>query len=374
MKRSICGEDLVKFVEQLAPTSFALEDDRVGLQVGNLQKPVRRVLITLDVLEPVVEEAIAKKIDFIIAHHPLLFKPPKKIDTSTSYGRVLEKCLRHEITVYAAHTNLDIAPGGLNDWLAEKLDLQNIDVLVPLKEIPLKKLVVFIPQEDVEQVFQALGNSGAGHIGNYSHCTFQSPGTGTFLPQEGTNPYIGETGKIERVKEIKLETIFPEHIQRKVIQTVINAHPYEEPAYDIYPLENKGISVGLGRIGELKKAVTFEQFAEKVKEVFHLSGLRLVGARHEKVQKVAVLGGDGNKYISTAQKSGADVFITGDLYYHHAHDAWMEGFKLIDPGHHIEQVMKKGMHDWLVKMLEQQGERDVEVFISEEQTDPFQFL
>ncbi|HET7616842.1 MAG TPA: Nif3-like dinuclear metal center hexameric protein, partial [Bacillales bacterium] len=250
MAKTANGQTLIQAFEQWAPKSYAIDDDRkkIGLQLGTLNKPVKKIMTTLDVLENVVDEAIENEIDLIIAHHPMIFHPLKKIDTETPRGRMIEKCLKHGITVYAAHTNLDVASGGVNDLMAEAMGLENTEVLVPTHETPLVKLVVFTPEDHAEEMRKALGDAGAGFIGNYSHCTFNSPGTGTFKPEDGTNPYIGSKGKLEKVSEVKIETIMPAGLQAKVIQAMKKAHPYEEVAFDLYPLENKGKVEGAGRI------------------------------------------------------------------------------------------------------------------------------
>ena len=370
--KKINGHEIIQLFEQFSPKQYAMEGDRIGLQIGRLNKPVHRVMIALDVLEEVVDEAIEKEVDLIIAHHPLIYRPLKNIMTDQMPGRMIEKLLKHDITVYAAHTNLDVAKGGVNDLLAEALELSNTEVLVPTHEIHLKKLVVYVPTEQCKQVKEALGNAGAGAIGNYSHCLFSSSGIGQFLPEENANPYIGDKGKLEQVNEERIETLFPDYLEKKVVQAMIKAHPYEEVAYDIYRLDNKGESLGLGRIGEIQE-VTLGEFANIVKNALDVPTVRVVGDLQSKVRKVAVLGGDGNKYISSAKFKGADVYITGDLYYHVAHDAMMMGLNVIDPGHNVEKIMKKGVANYLTKVSAEKG-YDVSIFPSEQQTDPFQFV
>ncbi|ANB61225.1 Nif3-like dinuclear metal center hexameric protein [Anoxybacteroides amylolyticum] len=366
------GQEIIHLLEQFAPKHLAMEGDPIGLQIGSLNKPIQRVMVTLDVLEEVVDEAIKKHVDLIIAHHPPLYRPLKQIITDHAQGRIVEKCLKHDIAIYAAHTNLDIAIGGVNDWLSEALGLQEIDVLVPTYEESLKKLVVYVPDTHAHAVREAIGNAGAGHIGNYSHCTFNSRGIGTFLPEEGANPFIGEKGTLEEVEEVRIETIFPAALQKKVVAAMLKAHPYEEVAYDVYPLENKGRTWGLGRIGYLPEEMTLRAFAEHVKKALDVQAVRVVGDLQDKVKRVAVIGGDGNKYIRHAKMSGADVYVTGDVYYHVAHDAMALGLHIVDPGHYAEKVMKQG----LVRFLEQQiGEKwDVSIFASAVHTDPFTFV
>lgn len=366
------GHEIIQLFEQFSPKSLAMEGDKIGLQVGRLNKKVDRVMIALDVLEDVIDEAIEKNVQLIIAHHPIIFRPLKNVLTDTTQGRMVEKLLKHDIAVYAAHTNLDVAKGGVNDLLATALELQEQEVLVPTFDTKLKKLVVFVPASHAEEIRNVLGKSGAGFIGNYSHCTFSTSGTGRFLPGENTNPFVGHPGQLEEVDEIRIETIIPEPLLKKAITAMIKAHPYEEVAYDVYPTENKGEVLGLGRIGKVSE-MTLGEFAEKVKTALDVERVRVVGDLASKVRKVAVLGGDGNKYFMNAKFKGADVYVTGDIYYHTAHDAMMQGLNMIDPGHNVEKVMKKGLTAALQKMCREEG-YEVEIFPSEVNTDPFQFI
>lgn len=365
-------QTIIQWIEQLAPKHLAYDGDPIGLQLGSYQKEVKKILITLDVLEPVVDEAIEQGVDMIVAHHPLIFRPIQKIDTNTSYGRMIQKLLTYDITVYAAHTNLDIAQGGVNDLMAEALKLEDVEVLVPTTAIPQKKLVVYVPRSHEEQVRKAIGEAGAGFIGAYSHCSFSTTGEGRFLPTEKTNPYIGQPGTLEVVEEVRIETIVPETIEKEVIRKMKKAHPYEEVAYDLYLLETKGDTLGLGRIGTLKKEMTLSDFAQFVKQAFDVEGVRIVGDLDAIVKKVAVVGGDGNKYVTKAKMRGADVYVTGDLYYHVAHDAKYMGLHCVDPGHNVEKVMKKGMAHYLQKEI-QKVKSKTEVIQSKVNTDPFYF-
>jgi dinuclear metal center YbgI/SA1388 family protein len=370
--KKVNGHEVIQLFEQFSPKAFAMEGDKIGLQIGALNQPVENVLIALDVTEEVVEEAIAKNVQLIIAHHPPIFRPLKKIATDTPAGRMIARLIKHDIAVYAAHTNLDVAKGGVNDLLAEALGLKDPQVLVPTYEDQLKKLVVFVPEENAEQIREALGNAGAGAIGDYSHCSFTASGKGRFLPGENTNPHIGEQGKLEAVNEVRVETVFPQSIEKKVIQVMIKAHPYEEVAYDVYRLENSGEQLGLGRIGKVEET-TLEDYANFVKEALGVDKVRVVGDLNAKVKKAAVLGGDGNKYFTQAKFRGADVYITGDIYYHTAHDALMDGLNMIDPGHNVEKIMKKGTASVMERLSKEKG-YDVQFLASEIDTDPFTFI
>lgn len=366
------GHEIIQLFEKFSPKSLAMEGDKIGLQIGRLNKKIDKIMIALDVLEDVIDEAIEKDVQLIIAHHPPIFRSLKNVLTDTVQGRMIEKLLKNDIAVYAAHTNLDVAKGGVNDLLANALGLENPEVLVPTFETKLKKLVVFTPSSHSEEIRKVLGNVGAGHIGNYSHCSFSADGTGRFLPEENTNPYIGHQGQLEAVGEVRIETIVPENMLKRAITAMVKAHPYEEVAYDVYPVENNGEVLGLGRIGTVKE-MTLGEFAERVKEALEVDKVRVVGDLSAPVKKVAVLGGDGNKYFMSAKFKGADAYITGDIYYHTAHDAMMQGLNMIDPGHNVEKIMKKGLTDTLTKMCKESG-YEVQIFPSEVNTDPFKFV
>lgn len=334
------GQTVIQLMEQFAPKRYAVPDDKIGLQLGSLQKEIGRVLIALDVTEEVVDEAIREKADLIIAHHAIIYRPLAHLQTDTPAGKLYAKLIKHDIAVYIAHTNLDVADGGINDMMAEALGMSGLCYLDTVYTERLKKLVVFIPADHMEKVQQAVFAAGAGHIGQYSHCGFNLEGTGTFLPLEGTAPFIGQTGKLEKVRENRFETIVPESRERAIVQAMLKAHPYEEAAYDLYPLELTGRTFGLGRVGKLQEEITLGELAGKVKQAFDVPSLRIVGEPGKRVRKVAVLGGSGGRYVRHALFAGADVLITGDVDYHTAHDALAAGLALIDPGHNAEKIMK----------------------------------
>ncbi len=373
MTKAVTAQDVIKEFEQFSPRTYAVEGDRNGLMVGTLNKPIHTVMIALDVLEETMDEAIDKNVDLIIAHHPLLFRPLKQINVDTAMGRIVAKAIKHEITIYAAHTNLDVTEGGVNDLLAEKLKIHSADVLVPTYKENMWKFVGFVPRDHAESIRQALGEAGAGLIGEYSHCAFSVVGEGTFRPTDHANPYIGELNKQEVVEEERIETIVPKNSLQSVLNAFLAAHPYEEPAYDLIPLEEPSLVRGLGRIGNLEKPQSLRDYVKVVKEALGLDGVRVVGNLDKKIKKVAVLGGDGNKYVNQALHKGADVFVTGDLYYHVAQDAKMDGLTIIDAGHHIESIMKIGVTEELNKRMKAMGYA-ISVFPSTNSTDPFQFM
>ncbi|MBP3964206.1 Nif3-like dinuclear metal center hexameric protein [Paenibacillus lignilyticus] len=369
------GQTVIQLIEQLAPKHIAMENDKIGLQLGTLQKVVSKVLVALDVTDEVVDEAIALGAELIIAHHAIIYRPLAKLDTSTPAGRLYEKLIKNDIAVYIAHTNLDVADGGINDWMADLLGVpaEGRASLEDVHTDKLFKLVVFVPKTHHEQVLQAIWNAGAGEIGGYSQCSFNIEGVGTFLPGDTAEPFIGEKGKLERVQEIRVETIVPASVHRKVAQAMLKAHPYEEVAYDLYPVDMKGRVFGLGRVGKLPAAVKLRELAERAKAVFEVPALRVVGDLDRDVRKVAVLGGSGARYVRHALFAGADVLVTGDMDYHTAHDAAMAGLSIIDPGHNIEKLMKPRVAEWLRREL-QQRKYATEAIASQVETEPFQFL
>lgn len=371
--KKVNGHEIIQLFEEWAPKKFAYEGDPIGLHIGDLRRPVTKVLVTLDVDERIVDEAIAQGAELIIAHHPPLFRPVKSIDTSTYQGRVIEKCIKHDIAVYAAHTNLDIAPGGVNDLLAEKLELQQIEILDETYREPLYKLVVFAPVNASEQIRTALNEAGAGHIGEYDSCSYSMEGTGRFRPGEKANPHIGTPGTPEEVREERIEVVVPETKKGRVLKALLKAHPYEEPAFDLIRLEQFARVEGIGRIGRLQQPMTLETFGQHVKEKLDVPRLRFVGPKDARIEKVAVLGGDGNKYIHTAKFRGADVLVTGDMYYHVAQDAERMGLHIVDPGHNVEKVMIEGVARKMSKDAKARG-YDVQFIESTIDTEPFTFL
>ncbi|WP_284140419.1 MULTISPECIES: Nif3-like dinuclear metal center hexameric protein [unclassified Virgibacillus] len=371
MDKQLKNNDIFRALEQMAPKHFAYEWDNVGLQIGSSNHLVKKIMTTLDVTEAVVDEAIEKDVSLLIAHHPMFFNPLKQLNVDSIQGRIIKKLLSHNISVYAAHTNLDIADGGINDMLAQKLGIKVKGVMEDVFTEKLYKLAVFVPKTHVDSVMDALSESGAGHIGNYSHCVFQTEGEGSFKPLEGTSPFIGKENQLEKVNEIKLETIVPEENVSRAVAAMLEAHPYEEVAYDIYLLSNKGKNYGIGRIGELEEDMTLADFVAHVKQSLGVRGLRVVGNLSKNIRTVAILGGSGEKYIPQAIHKKADVFITGDVTFHTAQNALDRGLGIIDPGHYIEAIMKQSMKDFLKQLSSAYG---VDVIASAVNTDPFQFL
>lgn len=371
---AVNGQTLIQYMEQLAPKHYAVEHDTIGLQLGTLNKPIERVLVTLDVTEAVVAEAISHKVDLIIAHHAIIFRPLTKIATDMPAGKLYESLIKHDIAVYISHTNLDVALGGVNDLLAEAIGMETGGKPLEVTyEDRLNKLVVFVPTAHLNQVTDAMWRAGAGHIGNYSHCSFQADGIGTFMANEAASPFVGEVNKLQQEPETRIETIVKDSQLKAVVHAMLKAHPYEEPAYDILPLGLKGEQYGLGRVARLKQSQTLEQLARHVKITFNLDAVKVVGELNKPLKKVAVLGGMGAKYVRKAKFAGADAIITGDIDFHTAQDALADGIAIIDAGHHIEHVMIEGVASWLNKKC-QQEKADVTIIASNINTNPFQIV
>lgn len=361
--------DIINFLNRLAPPSLAEDFDNVGLLVGSENMEVNRVMFCLDVTLDVVEEAVNGKADLIISHHPFIFKALKRVNTDKRKGIILQKLLKNEIGVFAMHTNLDIADGGLNDYLAILLGLNNIRNLNPCRAEELYKLVVYVPEEAAESVREAICSGGAGWLGNYSDCSFSSKGMGTFRPLKGTKPYIGNEGELERVSEYRLETVVGQDKLEKTVKLMMEAHPYEEVAYDIFPLKQKGREYGLGRVGELENEMDLMEFTGVVKKQLAAEGVRLIGDFDRKVKKVAVFSGSFDDNWSSVAASGADVLVTGDVRYHSAQEAEELGLCVIDAGHFATEHIVVPMLSGLVR-AEFSG---IDIISNNVERDPFKF-
>ena len=260
-------KQIIQCIESVAPLAFQESYDNAGLIIGSPEDEISGALISLDITEEVLNEAIQKKLNMVICHHPIVFSGLKKLNGRNYIERCVAKAIKNDIAIYAAHTNLDSVFGGVNSKICEKLNLQDCQILDPLPGF-LKKLVTFVPVAQAEQVRLALFEAGAGHIGNYDSCSFNLSGEGTFRGNDQTNPFVGEKNQLHTEKEIRIETIFPKHIQSKVIKALLNSHPYEEVAYDIYSLENNFAQAGIGMVGLLPEAMDETDFLKKIKEIF----------------------------------------------------------------------------------------------------------
>ena len=325
--------EVAGYMEELAPLHLAMDWDNVGLLVGRTDAEVTNVLVALNYNDAVLKEALRQQANFIICHHPFLYKPIKSIRTDTPPGALLRETLINDLHVYASHTNLDMAEEGVSWALGKAFSLKNMQILHKTGEDPLLKLVVFVPSSHLDAVRDALALAGAGWIGSYSHCSFASPGTGTFMPREGTHPYSGQIGNLEKVQEVRLETILHASIKERALSAMIKAHPYEEVAFDLYPLALPGKFSGLGRLGELPKEITLKGLVKLIKKTLQVENLTVVGEDTMLIKKMAVCGGSGGDLIGEASRLGADVLLTGDIKHHQGEEAHALGIAVVDAGH-----------------------------------------
>ena len=313
-------KEVISLLENVAPTQLQESYDNTGLLTGSPDWECKGILITLDATEEIIKEAVEKKCNLIVAHHPIVFEGLKKITGKTYVERAVISAIKNDIAVYAIHTNLDNIATGVNGKIADMLGLVNREVLAPKKSL-LKRLVVFVPAAQAENVRNAMFNAGAGHISNYSECSFNSQGEGTFKPGEGTNPFIGKERERHTENEIKIEVIFPCWLEQAILGVMLDEHPYEEVAYDIIPLENTLASYGSGLSGELAQAMPETDFLLLLKKTFKLHVVRHTGLIGKPVKKVALCGGAGSFLIKAAVASGVDFYITSDVKYHEFFDA-----------------------------------------------------
>ena len=301
-------------IELHAPLSLQEDYDNAGVQIGDVNQQSTGVLLCLDITEDVVDEAINAGFNLIISHHPLAFKPFKSLTGKNYIERCMLKACKNDIVIYSAHTNLDNAVGGVNYKLAEMFGLEEVRILSPRKN-SLTKLVTFVPEDSAETLRKALFKAGAGHIGNYSSCSFNAEGNGTFLSTENCNPYRGEIGQLHTEKEVRIETIFPSYLKSAVISSLLSAHPYEEPAFDLYNLENVWKQAGSGIIGNLPEWEDELIFLQRIKDVLNIEYLKHSQLTGRKLRTVAICGGGGAFLTNDAIASGADIFITGEAKY-----------------------------------------------------------
>lgn len=360
---SIRCQSFLTLLEQWAPLHYAEDWDNVGLHAGDRNKEISRIMVALSPGEAAVNAAVEAGVDMLLTHHPLIFRSMKQINSDTATGRSLMKLIRNDVNLYCAHTNLDIAKGGVNDVLAAALQLEDIKPLADITHDTCYKVVVYVPLGYEEIVRQAMCKAGAGCIGNYSGCTFQAKGTGTFLPGEGTNPFLGEAGRMEYAEEYRLETVVPQAALSAVIKAMEAVHPYEEVAYDVFRMENGGEERGIGRIGQLKEAVSFAEFLDFTGSQLSCDHLTYQGDLTRQIKTVALCGGSGLSYLSAAKKAGADVYVTGDMRYHDAQAANEMDLCVVDAGHLATERM---IVDALAEFARKQG-LEVIIFDEEEQ-------
>ena len=302
------------YLSSKIPVSYQESYDNSGLLIGNPDQMIESIILSVDVTDDVLNDAIQTGAGMIVSHHPLIFTGLKKLTGSSFVERIVAKAIKNDIAIYAAHTNLDVIKGGVSHRMAEKLNLNSIAPLSPV-EGKLVKIVVFVPESDGENVRSAMFNSGGGNIANYDHCSFNTDGYGTFRAGEGTNPYKGDVGKDHLEREVRIEVIAPDHIKSIVIRAMIDAHPYEEVAYDIYPLENRIPGVGMGVVGDLSSPLDEKTFIELLYNTFKAEGLKHSNLLGKEISRVALCGGSGGSLIADALRSEADIFVTADVKY-----------------------------------------------------------
>jgi dinuclear metal center YbgI/SA1388 family protein len=361
-------KEVTDYLELIVPKSFQESYDNAGLIIGESETEINGILICLDVTEEIVGEAVRKNANLIIAHHPLIFKGLKSLTGSNYVERTVISAIRSNIAIYAAHTNWDNSFKGVNRKICEKIGLTNCKILVPTVG-KLRKMITFVPKSHAAALREALWNAGAGTVGSYDFCSFNNEGFGTFRANDSANPFVGEIGKLHTESEIRVEMIFPDYSERKIISALAEAHPYEEPAYDIFCLENENLKIGAGVVGELSEYEDEIKFLRKLKKIFSASGIRYTKLLGKPIRRVAVCGGSGSFLLKTAISSKADIFISADFKYHDFFDAESQ-ILIADIGHYeSEQFTKELFYEILTKKF-----NTFACFLSEINTNPIKYL
>lgn len=361
-------KEITQFLEGIAPLSYQENYDNSGLIVGDENTEVSSVLICLDSVEEVIEEAIENNCNLIIAHHPIIFSGLKKLNGKNHIQRTIIKAIQNNIAIYAIHTNLDNVKAGVSSKIANILGLKNQKILAPKKDL-LRKLEVYVPKNHADELQNALFLVGAGELGEYKNCSFQTEGIGTFLPSKNANPVIGTSGNQERVEEVKIEVVFPKDIETRLILEMQKAHPYDEIAHQIYILDNFFPDVGSGIVGELAEEISPSLFLKKVKTLMRTDCIRYTKIVRKTIKKVAVCGGSGSFLLNNAKSMGADIFITSDFKYHEFFNAEND-IIIADIGHYeSEQFTKDLIYDLLVNNFSKFAVR-----LSKVNTNPINYL
>ncbi len=364
--------DLIKYMEDWAPPGVAWERDNTGLQIGSGKRKVKNILLSLELNEEVLSQALSKNCNFIFTHHPLIFNPLRKLDfDKDKKSNLIEKIIKNDINVYSAHTNLDFTKEGVSFELANVLGLQNQRFLAN-QDSNQFKLVVFVPEGSVEKVSEAIFEAGGGIIGEYSNCSYRSEGYGTFLGSENSNPVIGEKEKIEEVKEAKLEVLVDSWKLSSVTKGLIDSHPYEEPAFDVYPLKNENVNYGYGVLGELKEPLNTVDFLKHVCTSLRADILKHSIGKSDLIKKVAVCGGSGSDLLKKAIQKNADAFVTADIKYHSFEEAKGK-ILFIDAGHYETEInVLNIVQKKIEKFLHQDDE--INIYKFEGTTNPVKFF
>ncbi len=362
--------EIIKYLEQWAPKETAWEKDNVGLQVGSGKRDIKNIFLCLDVTPSAVDEAVRKSCNLIISHHPLLFNPLRRISTDRDQcSQIIEKLIKNDITLYSAHTNLDYTRNGVSFRLAKELKLKNIDFLTRLSSNQVK-LVVFVPDDALEKVSNVIFNAGGGRIGEYSNCSFRISGKGTFKGSGKTTPAAGTKEVFETVNEVRLEVLVDSWKLKHVLSEMLKVHPYEEPAYDVYPLNNENVNHGIGAAGYLDYPMSTEEFLAYVSDKLKLKNFRFSGDGKKKIRKAAVCGGSGSEYIKDAVNAGADAYITADVKYHTFQEAENK-ILLIDAGHYETEIFSM---DEVKEKLKPLVNKEIKIFNYSKSTNPVKFF
>ena len=361
-------KEILSILEEMAPLAYAEDFDNVGLLVGNKEYDATGILVCHDALENVIDEAIAKKCNLVVCFHPILFSGLKKITGQNYVERSIIKAIKNDIAIYAVHTALDNHPNGVNKIFCDALGLTNTKILVP-KQNFIRKLETYTIRENADSVRTALFEAGAGSIGNYDKCSFNTEGTFTYQGNENSNPVVGERGVLSIGDETKIEVVFEKHLESNILKALFKAHIYEEVAYEIYDLQNNYQKIGMGMIGELQVPMDERDFLNFVKEKMQCAGIRYSSFLGKPIKKVAVLGGSGSFAINIAIQAGADAFLTADLKYHQFYEAENQ-LLLADIGHfESERYTKNYIVDFLRKKI-----LNFAIVLSEENTNPVKYL
>jgi dinuclear metal center YbgI/SA1388 family protein len=361
---------VAEFLERFAPPALAADWDNVGLLIGDRAATVERVMTCLTVTPDSAAEAVGAGAQLIVSHHPVLFRPVQRLTTDIPQGRMLLALVRAGVAVCSPHTAFDNTRAGINELLAQRLDLVDLSPLRPRPGSGQRKVVVFVPEADLTRVADALFAAGAGRIGQYSKCSFRVAGTGTFFGSDATNPTVGQKGRREEVNEWRLEVVCPEARVAEVVAAIRGSHSYEEPAVDIYPLESNPTGIGDGRVGRLPRVVTLGDLAEAVKARLGTKQVQLVGHPGRPVERVAVVCGSGGDLLADAARAGADVLVTGELRFHDCLTALGLGLGAVLPGHYATE--RFAMEELAARL--QQEWPDLDVWASRNERDPVAWL
>jgi dinuclear metal center YbgI/SA1388 family protein len=363
-------QDILNLLESRYPSAWAVTGDRVGLEVGDPGQRITAILVALEATPAVVAEADQRGAQLLLTHHPLLYRPLAEVREDQPGGRLLAALIRARLAMVSCHTNLDIAPGGINDYLAQRLELTGVEVLSPTTRDPWYKLVVFVPTDYEDRVRQALGDAGLGVIGRYSHCAFASPGQGTYRPLPGAEPFQGEVGQLARAQESRLEMLAPESLLPEALARLHETHPYDEVAYDLYPLRHPGTPLGLGRLGAWPEPRPFSQVMAAAKEIFGVDRVQVWGQAPQHVQRLALCSGSGGDLLAEAQGRGAQMYLTGEVRHHQVPPGLGEDFAVAAVGHFASEVVF--MEPWAQQLRElfQEAEVGLEVMVAAAQAAP----